>query len=178
MLFMNVNKTLIGTLVIAMLGAGCSSGGPSTRRGALGGAAAGAVLGGIVGHQSGEGVAGAAIGAAAGGAAGAAIGNKTDRERGTLDSQTQPTIYDQRTTQIIHSPPPTPTSQPYESIPARPAPDAVWIQGYYAYTGNSANPYEWVPGHWEIPPPGSRTWIPPSWQRSGDGYIYQRGHWQ
>ena len=174
MRLMKATTTLTLSMLITALGAGCASSGPNTRQGAAGGAVAGAVLGGIVGHQSGETAAGAVIGAAAGGATGAAVGNRMDRDRGTLDNP--PTPADRG--YAVTEPPPTPTSQPFESIPTRPAREAVWVQGTWAYTGNPNNPYEWAPGHWEIPPPGSQAWVPGTWQRSGNGYVYVRGHWQ
>ena len=164
---MKATNTLILSTLIATLGAGCASTN-NTQRGAVAGAATGAVIGGVVGHQSGEAKAGAAIGAAAGGLAGAVIGHQADRDR----VSTADTPY------VVQSPPPMPTSQPREAIPARPARDAVWIEGHYVYTGNAQQPYEWVAGHWEIPPPGMTRWVPGGWQRSGNGYIYVRGHWQ
>src|SRR5687767_1294308 len=159
---MNATKTLTLSVLITGLGAGCASSGPNTRQGAVGGAVAGGVIGGIVGHQSGETAAGAAIGAAAGGAAGAAVGNRADRNRGTLD--TTPSAADRGYTVV--EPPPTPTSQPPESIPPRPTREAVWVAGHWAYTGSANNPYEWVSGRWEIPPQGRATWVPGGWQRS------------
>ena len=171
---MNATKTLTLSLLAVALGAGCSSSGPNTRQGAVGGAVAGGVLGGIIGHQSGETAAGAAIGAAAGGAAGAAYGHHRDTTQGTLD--TGPSAADRGYT--VTTPPPMPTSSPRETIPARPAAEAVWVQGSWVYTGNASNPYEWVAGHWEIPPPGAHTWVPGGWQQSGTGYTYVRGHWQ
>lgn len=166
---MNPTKIVTVSLLLATLGAGCSSTSPNTQRGAVGGAAAGAVLGGIVGHQSGEGAKGAAVGAAVGGLAGAAIGNAQDRrvENHTADRQVG---------YVVQTPPPSPTSAPYESIPARPSNESVWVAGYYDYVGGDQ--YRWVPGHWEVPPPGYRTWAPPTWQQTGNGYTYVRGHWQ
>jgi hypothetical protein len=141
-------------------------------KGAAAGAATGAVLGGVIGHQSGETKAGAAIGAAAGGITGAAIGHRSDQRA----AANAPTAAD--TGYAVQTPPPMPTSNPRETIPARPSTDAVWIQGEYAYTGNQQNPYEWVNGHWEVPPPGTSRWVPGTWQRSGTGYVWMRGHWQ
>jgi hypothetical protein len=173
---MNATRTLTLSLAIAALSAGCASSGPNTRQGAAGGAIAGGVLGAIVGHQSGEGVAGAAIGAAAGGAAGAALGNRADRDRGTLDRG--PSNVDRGYGYAVAAPPPMPTSNPREAIPARPAREAVWIEGQWIYTGNPNSPYEWMSGHWEIPPRGARTYVPGNWQHNGNGYVYVRGHWQ
>jgi hypothetical protein len=75
----------------------------------------------------------------------------------------------------VRTPPPLPITQPQENIPARPSPAAIWIAGYYNYTGTS---YAWKPGRWEIPPAGMVAWVPPSWQPSGNDYVYVPGHWQ
>lgn len=167
---MNANKPFIIALAVAALSVGCESGPQTnTQRGAVAGAATGAVLGGIVGHQSGETTAGAAIGAAAGGLAGAAIGHQKDRGRVTET--------DARTSQVFTTPPPMPTSTPNEAVPARPAAEAVWVNGYWSYNQTSGQ-YDWIPGHWEIPPRGMTSWVAPSWQRSGNGYIYEQGHWR
>ena len=169
---MNPTRKFLGTLLVAALSAGCaSSTSPNTQKGAVGGAVAGAVIGGIIGNNtSGNTTKGAAIGAAAGGLAGAAIGNNHDRR-----------VENAQTTSdrgyVYTHVPPTPTSAPYESMPPRPNNEAVWIPGYYDFTGQG-DQYRWVPGHWENPPYGSRSWQPPTWQQTNGGYIYVRGHWQ
>ena len=79
---------------------------------------------------------------------------------------------------VAAEPPPAPTSQPREFVPRRPAREAVWIEGHWAYTNYREEPYEWLPGHWEIPPSGRETWIPDAWHQRDGGWIYVRGHWQ
>lgn len=177
---MKANTSLFTiALLVGGLGAGCASSSDvvprtNTGRGAAVGAATGAVLGGIIGNNtSGDTTKGAVIGAAAGGLAGAAIGNQADRRHENavagVSSQDVAGGY------VVQSPPPSPTSQPYEPIPARPSSNAVWIPGYYNYTGTS---YEWISGRWEIPPSPTSVWAQPSWQPQGNGYVYVRGHWQ
>lgn len=156
------------------LGAGCGTDYSRTQRGAAGGAAAGAVIGGVVGSNSSRVSTeeGAAIGAVAGGLAGAAIGRHQDQQAqaATPVNSAADTGY---TVQTI---PPAPVSEPQETIPPQPNPNAVWIRGHYTYTGNG---YQWQAGHWEVPPAGTSTWIGPSWQpAAGGGYVYVRGHWQ
>ena len=157
------------------LGAGCNSGSEysKTTRGAAGGAAAGAVLGGVVGANSGRVSTeeGAAIGAVAGGLAGAAIGRNADqRDEAAARGASPDAGYSVQTI------PPAPVSEPQETIPPQPNPNAVWIRGHYAYTGNG---YQWQPGRWEVPPPGARNWVGPTWQPAANGgYVYVRGHWQ
>ena len=79
---------------------------------------------------------------------------------------------------MVAQPPPVPASTPRHMKPVRPAREAVWIDGYWAYTGNPAAPYEWMAGHWEIPPPGARSWVPSGWQPAGSSYIFVRGRWR
>jgi hypothetical protein len=137
----------------------------------------GAVLGGVVGANSSKVSTeqGAAIGAAAGGLAGAAIGHRADqREVTTPTSTSAATASD--TSYTVQSIPPAPVSEPQETVPPQPSPNAVWIRGHYAYTGSG---YQWQSGRWEIPPAGATRYIGPSWQPAANGgYVYVRGHWQ
>jgi hypothetical protein len=138
---------------------GCAGSGPNTEQGAVAGGALGALAGGIIGHNSGSGntrntVNGAVLGAAAGAVAGGAIGNSVDHERGTIYAPTNPPpsqapVVDERGprrrgARTIPPPPPTPA----EAIPPAPAPNAVWVAGYWIYDGRT---YTWQSGHWEIP---------------------------
>ena len=173
---------------IAALGAGCSSqpeysqypttNDPNqTARGAVAGAAAGAVLGGVVGHNSSRVSTeqGAAIGAVAGGLAGAAIGHRAD-EREDAARAASTTVNSADTSYTVQTIPPAPVSEPQETMPAQPSAASVWIRGHYVYTGSG---YQWQPGRWEVPPPGARQYIGPSWQPAANGgYVYVRGHWQ
>jgi hypothetical protein len=174
--------------------------------GALAGAVAGGVIGNN--HGSHNTWSGAAIGAAAGGVAGAALGNAADQQRGTVYTnpspydtaprqpvyaqppvsvappvqQVQPQYpaqYEQPQTEYVVVQPPAYPPPPREVVTVRPAREAVWVQGYYAYTGRRGNPYMWVPGHWEVPPPGRyRTFVQPRWERGPQGYVYVRGYWR
>ncbi len=142
-----------------------------TARGAVAGAAAGAVLGGIIGNNSSHGNTekGAAIGAVAGGIAGAAVGRRADQR----EVHTGGAADRGYTVQQI---PPSPVSEPFENPGPQPSSNAVWIRGHYAYTGSG---YQWQQGRWEVPPPGSRGYVPASWQPAANGgYVYVRGHWQ
>ena len=170
---MNATKTATLSLLATLLCAGCVGNGPNTQQGAVGGALAGALLGGIIGnnHGSRNVASGAVIGAAAGGLAGASIGNSLDHQRGTLYSE-----QEARTDYVVQQPPPMPPP-PREVVVVRPANEAVWIEGYYVPVGRGGR-YEWVPGHWEIPPPRYHTYVRPGWQRRGGNYVYVRGYWQ
>jgi hypothetical protein len=164
--------SLTVALAAAALGGGCAATETAmesnTGRKAAGGALAGAVVGGIIGNNSSAGTGkGAAIGAAVGGLAGAAVGHQQDKRADN--------VYTADNQIVVQSPPLTPTSQPYEAIPPRPYPNAVWIPGHYSYNGAT---YMWESGRWENPPSGATSWILPSWQPTAGGYIYVRGHWQ
>jgi hypothetical protein len=169
---MNARKSVLGVLALsALCTAGCVGTGPNTQRGAVGGAAVGAVAGALIGNNNGSALGGALIGAAAGGAAGGAIGNSVDHQRGTIY-----TAETAQTTYAVAEPPPMPPP-PREVVTVRPAPQAIWISGYYSYTGRG-NRYEWVPGHWEVPPPRYRSYVHPRWERKGGNYVYFRGYWR
>jgi outer membrane lipoprotein SlyB len=164
----------LASLALVTFGAGCAGYGPNTQQGAVIGAAGGALAGGVIGNNRGSGnaLSGAAIGAAAGGIAGAAIGNSVDHQRGTIYTE-----QDARTEYVVPQPPAPPAPPPREIVTARPAREAVWVEGYWAYAGHG-NRYEWVPGHWEVPPPRYRTFVQPRWERRGNGYVYMRGYWR
>jgi hypothetical protein len=67
--------------------------------------------------------------------------------------------------------PPTPY---YEVQPAIPYPGAVWVGGYWNWSGNR---HVWQPGHYERPRPGYR-WAPHHWERSQrGGWALQGGGW-
>ena len=59
-----------------------------------------------------------------------------------------------------------------EARPVAPSPTAVWVSGYWHWTGAS---YTWIPGRWEAAPPGSQ-WYGPRYVQGGDGrYYYEPG---
>ncbi len=174
--------SLTAAAALAALAAGCANtttpDGRLTNqtKGAAAGAVTGAVLGGIIGNNGPHGNTekGAAIGAVAGGIAGGVMGRRADERQGTVASNTP--VYSPDTGYNVRSIPPAPVSEPQENPPPQPSSNAVWIRGHYDYTGNG---YQWQPGRWEIPPPGSRGYVPASWQPAANGgYVYVRGHWQ
>jgi hypothetical protein len=54
-----------------------------------------------------------------------------------------------------------------------PSRDAVWIPGFWAWTGAR---YAWVSGDWSAPYPGHR-WVEGHWKRSGVGFTWVAGRW-
>jgi hypothetical protein len=160
-------------LAVSALGSGCVGTGPNTQQGAVSGATVGAIAGAIIGNNSGHRtLEGAAIGAAAGAMAGGTLGNAADHQQGTL--YTSP---EAATTNYYATQPPPPPPQRVEVVNAvRPAPAAVWINGYWLFDGRG---YLWVASHWEVPPPRCHVYVTPRWVRHHHGrYVYIRGYWQ
>lgn len=152
---------------------GCVDTGPNTQRGAMGGAALGAIAGAIIGNNSGSGngASGAAIGAIAGAIAGGTLGNAQDHEQGTIYHS-----EGEATTNVYAEQPPFLPPSRNEVVVMQPYPEAVWIGGYWAYTGRGS--YTWVEGHWVRPPARYHTYVPPHWKRHRGGYIYVQGYWR
>ncbi len=72
---------------------------------------------------------------------------------------------------VVSGPPPAPVR---EDRPAPPASNAVWVSGYWHWTGMQ---YAWIPGHWDAPPPGS-TWAAPVYSIRDGKYFYETGGWR
>jgi hypothetical protein len=72
---------------------------------------------------------------------------------------------------IVTQAPPAP---PPEVIVAQPSTKHVWIPGYFTWRNNR---YEWMAGHWEIPPKLNAQWISPRVEKDGNGYRFYEGYW-
>lgn len=70
----------------------------------------------------------------------------------------------------VSGPPPEPVA---EARPAPPSTGAAWVAGYWHWTGMQ---YAWIPGHWEVPPPGAR-WRAPHYSLRDGMYFYEPGGW-
>ena len=70
----------------------------------------------------------------------------------------------------IGAPPPIPL---YEQ-PVCPAPNFIWIPGYWAYGPYG---YFWVPGTWVLAPEPGYLWTPGYWAFGGGGYGWHPGYW-
>lgn len=62
-----------------------------------------------------------------------------------------------------------------EVVGAAPAPEFVWISGYWTWRGDI---HVWVPGSWVRPPRPGAIWIRPHWERRYGRYYFYQGHWQ
>jgi WXXGXW repeat (2 copies) len=61
-----------------------------------------------------------------------------------------------------------------EVIPVMPYAGAVWISGYWGWSGRQ---HHWVGGNWVQPRPGFR-WQPHYWQRNRHGgWVLHGGQW-
>ena len=67
-------------------------------------------------------------------------------------------------------PPPVPY---VETVPVAPYGGAVWIGGYWGWSGGR---HQWVPGHYEHARPGY-AWSPHRWEHRGDRWELQGGGW-
>lgn len=69
-------------------------------------------------------------------------------------------------------PPPAPKA---ETPPPSPAPGSVWLSGFWRWN-DAKSDYEWISGHWEVPPGEGYVWVAdPADPRIG---ISISGHWE
>ena len=73
---------------------------------------------------------------------------------------------------VNFAPPPLPI---YEQPPI-PAPDYVWLPGYWAWD-NDFYDYYWVPGTWAAAPEPGLLWTPAWWGWSDGAYAFHEGYW-
>ena len=169
---MKTTQSLLLSLTMTVLGSGCVGTGPNTQQGAVGGAAAGAVAGAIIDNNSHshDSVGGALLGGLVGAIAGGAIGNSLDHQRGTIYTSEAQAMTDY----TVQTPPP-PLSPPREVVMVQPAPETVWVNGYWIYESRG---YAWMPGRWERPPAHYRAFVAPHWAPRSHTYVYVQGYWR
>ena len=61
-----------------------------------------------------------------------------------------------------------------EVVLAQPTPPHVWLAGYWTWRDER---YEWMAGHWELPPTVSSVWVAPRWEQQGNAYRFYEGYW-
>ena len=84
----------------------------------------------------------------------------------TVTTQTQPA----GTIIVTQAPPALQT----EVILAQPSSAHVWIAGYWTWRNNQ---YQWMAGHWEVPPYAGSQWVSPRWESGNGAYRFYEGHW-
>jgi len=73
---------------------------------------------------------------------------------------------------IVTQAPPAP---PPQVVVAQPTPNHVWIPGYWTWRNER---YEWMAGHWEVPPRAGAQWVNPRWENEGNAYRFFEGYWK
>lgn len=62
-----------------------------------------------------------------------------------------------------------------ELVSAQPSSDHKWVPGYWTWRNSR---YEWMTGHWELPPTRGSVWIAPRWERTSEGaFRFFEGYW-
>jgi hypothetical protein len=74
-------------------------------------------------------------------------------------------------TVVVTQAPPAPQQ---EVVLAQPASDDVWIAGFWTWRNSQ---YQWMAGHWELPPSSGSVWVAPRWEQQGNAYRFYEGHW-
>ena len=76
------------------------------------------------------------------------------------------------TSYVVLQAPPAP--QAPQAIPAQPSSSHAWIDGYWTWRNNR---YEWMAGHWEVPPFAGAKWVAPRTESQSGGIRFYEGHW-
>src|SRR4051812_21192922 len=58
-----------------------------------------------------------------------------------------------------------PPTMQQEVVLAQPSSQHVWIAGYWTWRNER---YEWMSGHWELPPSSGAVWNAPRWEQHGN----------
>ncbi len=69
-----------------------------------------------------------------------------------------------------------PPALPIYDQPPIPAPDYIWLPGYWAWDGYVQD-YFWVPGTWMQAPRPGLLWTPAWWGWQGGSYSFHEGFW-
>lgn len=72
---------------------------------------------------------------------------------------------------VITQTPPAPQA---EVVLAQPSSQHVWIAGYWTWRNER---YEWMAGHWQLPPNSGAVWVAPRWEQQGNAYKFYEGYW-
>jgi hypothetical protein len=61
-----------------------------------------------------------------------------------------------------------------EVVIAQPSSSHVWIAGYWTWRNSQ---YQWMSGHWEVPPYSNAKWSSPHWETENGAYRFYEGSW-
>jgi hypothetical protein len=87
-------------------------------------------------------------------------------------TQTVQAVQQPNGTIIVTQAPPTVQQ---ELVTAQPTSDHKWVPGYWTWRNNR---YEWMNGHWALPPSRDSVWVAPRWERTSSGsYRFYEGYW-
>ena len=75
--------------------------------------------------------------------------------------------------QTTRAPEPPPALK-VETPPPPPVTVAVWIAGFWQWSGTS---WVWIPGSWQLRPEPSATWRAPEWRARGSFHVLIPGGW-
>lgn len=84
---------------------------------------------------------------------------------------TAPSAAQSVSTTIVTQAPP---ALQQEVVQAQPSPQHRWLAGYWTWRNDR---YEWMVGHWELPPSSSSVWVAPRWEQQGNAYKFFEGYW-
>ena len=96
-------------------------------------------------------------------------------------------VVQQQPTQVVVTPTATtsggtiivtqaPPAVQTEVMGPKPSSAHYWVPGYWTWRNNR---YEWLAGHWEVPPRIDAVWVAPRTDRLSDGsYRFNEGYWQ
>lgn len=76
------------------------------------------------------------------------------------------------TSYVVLQAPPAP--QAPQAIPSRPSAQHVWIDGFWTWRNSR---YEWMAGHWEVPPYSGAKWINPRVEPEAGSFRFYEGRW-
>jgi hypothetical protein len=68
-----------------------------------------------------------------------------------------------------------PPAMQQEVVLAQPSPQHVWLPGYWTWRNER---YEWMAGHWELPPNSGSVWVAPRWEQEGNAFRFYEGYWK
>ncbi len=74
------------------------------------------------------------------------------------------------TTVVTQAPP----ALQVEVVLAQPSTRHMWLAGFWTWRNDR---YEWMAGHWELPPSLGSVWVAPRWEQHDNAYKFYEGYW-